>query len=131
MAIRLMPELSCSGCTKQTELGCHAFQFREPEEGEDPRDTWVNPAFMPITLDGEDTYACPRQTLYQNPGEWNELLKYYGFYTKGFLPETGSIIDQSNALIEAFQILDGVNSECDNSKRDAQTRPKGDPSNRR
>ena len=130
MAIRLMPELTCVGCDRQEELGCTAFQFREPEEDEDPGDSWHNPAYMPITLDGEDTYACPRQTLHEEPYFWGSLLKYYGFYLKGYLPEDGSIISQSNALIDAFRILDTVNAECDENKRTQINRPKGDPSNR-
>lgn len=131
MAIRLMPELSCSGCTKQEELGCDAFQFRTPEGNEDPKDTWHNPAHMPITLDGEDTFACPRQTLHEDPDSWASILKYYGFYGKGFLPQTGSIIDQSNSLMDTFRVLDTANAECDDAKQEQQSRPKGDPSNRR
>ena len=131
MAIRLMPELSCAGCTRQEELGCTAFQFREPTINEDPRDSWHNPAYLPITLDGKDTYACPRQTIYEEPEFWGRLLKYYGFYLKGFLPEDGSILSQSNSLMEAFRILDAVNAECDENAREKKTRPKGDPTRSR
>ncbi len=131
MAIRLMPERSCKGCTRQEEWGCRAVKYREPEPHEDPQDAWVNPAWLPITLDGEDTYACPRQSLMENPEEWSRLLMYYGFYQKGHLPQTGSIIDQSNCLMEAFRILDAVNAECDEQKRAKQDRPKGDPTQRR
>ncbi|QXN72637.1 tail assembly chaperone [Rhodobacter phage RcZahn] len=131
MAIRLMPERSCAGCTKQEEWGCEAFKFREPEPHEDPRDAWHKPAYLPITLDGEDTYACPRQSLHRQPDEWSRLLMYYGFYQKGHLPQTGSIIDQSNCLLQAFRILDAVNSEVDEQKRETRERPKGDPTQRR
>lgn len=131
MAIRLMPDRECQGCVQQDEFGCFAKKWREPEPDEDPRNAWVNPAHIPITLDGEEFYACPRQTLREDPREWGHLLRYYGFYLKGFLPQPGSIIDQSNCLMEAFRVLDAVNAECDEQKRQEQNRPKGDPSNRR
>ncbi|WP_162742359.1 hypothetical protein [Nitratireductor sp. OM-1] len=68
---------------------------------------------MPVTILGDTLYSCPRQNLHQNPQYWSWLLKFYGFYKKGFLPGPGGILDQSNKAIEVFRILDDANDQCD------------------
>lgn len=128
MAIRLMPERQCAGCTSQDEWGCFARRVKPDADGEDPQDSWFQPAYMPITLDGEDTFACPRQPIRENPRYWSQLLKLYSFYKNGYLPQAGAIIDQSNHLIEAFRVLDQTNAECDAAEQAQKTRTKGDPS---
>lgn len=116
MAIRLMPERKCVGCKQQAEWGCEAVQFRDPpNEYAQAEEYWHKPAHLPVELDGAETYACPRQDLNQNDGFYTQLLNYYGMYQKGFLPERGAVIDQSNILIELFRIVDNVNSECDDA----------------
>jgi len=74
---------------------------------------WHKPAQLPITLLGEDIWACPRQHIRENPFYWAAILKYYGMYRKGFLPSAGGIADQSNKAIEVFRILDDANDACD------------------
>lgn len=80
---------------------------------------------MPLTLMGEDTYACPRQPLREDPIFWVKVLKLYAFYRKGYLPQPGAVIDQANQLLETFSILDQVNAECDNQQQASPQ--KGDP----
>lgn len=41
------------------------------------------------------------------------MLKFYGMFRKGFLPNVGAIADQSNKAIEVFRILDDANDACD------------------
>lgn len=62
---------------------------------------------------GEDTYACPKQHMRENPQYWSWILRFYGFYKKGFLPEAGAIIDQTNKALSVFNILDEINSRID------------------
>jgi hypothetical protein len=54
------------------------------------------------------------------------MLLYYGFYKKGFLPQAGAVMDQSNRAMEVFRVLDDINGECDqeetNRNRGAQDR---------
>lgn len=130
MAIRLMPDRQCSGCTSQEEWGCTAKRIKPDDPDEDPQDSWQNPAYMPITLDDEDTYACPRQHIHENPRYWAQLLKFYSFYKNGYLPQAGAVIDQANQLMEAFRILDQTNADCDAQEREKKNRKKGDPSAR-
>lgn len=108
-----MPERSCDKCRRQQEWGCHARSYTvvAPEGEEEVR--WVNPAHMPITVLGEESWACPRQHIRENPLYWAAVLKFYGMYRKGFLPDRGAVVDQSNKAIEVFRILDDANEACD------------------
>jgi len=120
-----MPERKCESCTRQKEWGCEAKRWRHPKPGEpDGPENWVKPAYLPVTLDGEETWACPRQHLRENPHYWAKILKLYGMYRKGFLPDKGAVVDQSNRAIEIFQILDDANAQCDQeeSRRDSMKR---------
>lgn len=109
-----MPERSCVGCKSQREWGCYAKKYREELPGEDPADAWVDPAFLPLEIDGDENhFACPRQPLKEDPYGWKRTLLYYGMYQKGFMPQEGAVMDQSNRAIEVFRILDTVNQEVD------------------
>ena len=109
-----MPDRKCDGCQRQGEWGCTAKRWREPEEGEpDGPENWNNPAYLPITVEGEESYACPRQHIKENPAYWSMILKYYGMFRKGHLPNRGAIADQSNKAIEVFRLLDDANDACD------------------
>lgn len=131
-----MPERNCVGCTKQKMWGCTAKRWREhpPHEPDQPGN-WIDPAAHPVQLMGETTYACPRQHIRENPGYWGWLLKFYGFYKKGFLPGPGSLLDQSNKALEVFRILDDANDQCDRAEAEkekarANKRPNGAPGRR-
>jgi hypothetical protein len=118
-----MPDRKCEGCKKQVQWGCTAKPHRviDEETGEpiidpktkQPKITWSNPARIPEIFDDEETYACPRQTLHENPREWNWLLMFYSMYKEGFLPQRGAVVDQSNKAIEVLNILNTANQECD------------------
>jgi len=132
-----MPERNCASCKKQTEWGCEAERY--PSTEEDPAAMpdqngkwwgWKNPAHIPLTFDGEETYACPRQDVRRRGAEWGQILLYYGFYQKGHLPMAGGVTDQSAKAMEVFRILDDVNLECDQAlleKERNKGQPKGQP----
>ena len=118
-----MPERKCHACTRQKEWGCEAEKV--PSDDTDPtaeRDAngqwwgWSNPSALPLQVDGETVWACPRRDLKDRGRDWNRMLFYYGFYQKGHLPQPGAIIDQSNMAMEVFRVLDQVNAECDNAE---------------
>jgi hypothetical protein len=67
-------------------------------------------------MDGEELWACPRQDLKRRPTEWHEMLLFYGFYTKGHLPQSGAIMDQSAKAIAVFRVFDDINAECDKAE---------------
>lgn len=80
---------------------------------------------MPIEVGGEQSYACPRQTLRERAGDWNRLLMFYSLYLKGFLPDQGAVIDQSNVLMEAFRLIDEANAEADKELAEIEARKRG------
>ena len=132
IAIRLLRERQCDTCSRQTEWGCTAKRWRFPEEGEpDSPENWVDPAAMPQTVMGEDNYACPRQHLKENPRFWAWLLKYYGFYKRGHLPDVGAVSSQSNRAMELFRVLDEANILVDEEeeRRSRQKSQRGPPRN--
>jgi hypothetical protein len=115
-----MPERQCHKCKRQTEWGCEASRFVSSEE--DPNAAkdadgiwwaWSKPSMLPMTVDDEESWACPRQDIKQRGPVWSKILFYYGFYKKGHLPQAGGLEDQSNKAIALFRIFDNVNAECD------------------
>jgi len=111
MALRLMPERDCTTCTlkQQEEWGCYASK----KTTTDGRTVWVRKAKQPLKVDGEDSWACPRQPIRERPQWWNMTLNYYGMFKKGHLPDQGGVSDQSHAAIRIFSVLDSANAECD------------------
>lgn len=129
-----MPERQCNGCKRQVDWGCTAKQF-PAEKGEKALTgerisigsdgkwyRWTNPSSLPLTIDGEQTYACPRQDLKERGRDWHHLFMYYGMYKAGFMPQNGSVMDQSNKAIEMFRIVDAVNAECDEAVQEENKR---------
>jgi hypothetical protein len=120
-----MPERQCVGCKKQVEWGCEAYREKVLPKTAGARPDqhgnwwlWHNPARLPMTVDDEESYACPRQDLKERPREWSRMLMFYGLWKKGHLPQGGSVLDQSNRAMELFQILDAVNAEADKAQMD-------------
>jgi hypothetical protein len=122
-----MPERQCSGCQQQEEWGCKARKLRPTAPDEQEVDTWENPAWMPLDIDGQEIWNCPRQHLLADPGYYQTALKYYSMFKAGFLPQRGAVADQSNKAVDLFRILDEVNALCDHEKLEEVRRPKGDP----
>lgn len=109
-----MPERRCDTCKRQAEWGCTAKRIRWPEEGEeDGPENWKDPASLPVAMDGEELWACPRQPLRENGRWFGRLFLLYGLYAKGFLPNAGAVADQVNATVELFTIIDQANADCD------------------
>ena len=115
-----MPERKCAGCTRKAEWGCEAERL--PSDKSDPQATpdsegrwwrWSKPALLPVAVDGEDSWACPRQDLKRHATEWHRMLLYYGFYRKGHMPQPGAVMDQANKAMEVFRVFDDANAECD------------------
>jgi len=48
--------------------------------------------------------------------ELDVFLSFYGFYKKGFLPESGGILNQSNIFIESCSFLDTEIAKLENKK---------------
>ena len=82
---------------------------------------------MPIIINGEEIYSCPRRPLKDNPLGYSELFGLFQHYKNGFLPEGGGIMDQSPKLMNLLSICDMVVSEIEQQKIEEQKTPKGRP----
>lgn len=111
-----MPERQCAGCKNQDVWGCYATPYKVVDKEGVERTEWHQPAGMPLDLLGEETWACPRQPLREEPRAWGKLLKLYAFYRKGHLPDRGAVVDQANGLLEMFRIMDDANGQCDEAQ---------------
>jgi hypothetical protein len=61
-------------------------------------------AKTPYIIDGEEIWKCPITFL---DSEVSQSLSIWAGYKKGFLPDEGSFLDQSNRFVEAMEFLDG------------------------
>lgn len=97
--MRLMPERECNGCpeTDRVRWGCVADAI---------------PA-MPIQFDGEHTLRCPRKPYLDNPGWYNNILEFYGWREKGFLPNPGTWRDQDQRFVTICAVIDKAKSDAD------------------
>ena len=125
-----MPERECSGCKSRKCGGARPDAGALPgPESRKVQTNWVNPAQHPVMVMGETSYACPRQHIHQNAAYWAWMLKFYGFYKKGFLPSSGGLLDQSNKAVEIFRVLDDANDQADREEearaRAKRNRPQG------
>lgn len=111
-----MPDRTCQGCKRQVEWGCTAKRVfdanGDPVLDEIGEQVWSNPAHLPTTIMKEEVWCCPRQPLKENPLAMGRLFTFYGMFKRGFLPNDGGVLDQSNPLLETFRIMDDVNEEC-------------------
>jgi hypothetical protein len=124
-----MPERQCAGCTRQAEWGCEAFKYETEKETKGARKdrdgryyAWHKPALYPLDVEGEQTWACPRQDLKREPRGWSRLLFFYDHYQNGFLPQAGAVVDQTNKAMELFRVLVIANADVDKAQDDAKKR---------
>lgn len=105
-ALVLMPERECATCTRQEEWGCNARKIKaHPDEGEEERDCWVNPALFGTRIDGEEVFVCPRRPILDNHSLWERILTYHRYLEKGFLPGAGGVQDQAAVGLQVLNIV--------------------------
>lgn len=96
----MLPERDCDTCNDvQARLwGCED----EPEQ--------------PLSLNGEWVKRCPRRLALDQPDELRQLLFLYRNYTRGLLPNPGSVLDQSAYLMTLFEVLDGAIAQVEQER---------------
>jgi hypothetical protein len=107
VALVLLQDRDCAVCTRQAEWGCNARQDAGDQGG-----AWLDRAVLPIRIDGEEVWRCPRRPIKDDPGYWRRLLFFYGMYRKGHLPDPGAVSEQSNKAMQLFAIVDDVVAAC-------------------
>jgi hypothetical protein len=106
----MMPERVCESCTLQKIWGCDAYDTGELDELGMP--VWVNPAHLPIEVDGELTYRCPRRPIKDDPRLFSDLLFHYVLFQKGHLPDDGGTLNQSFKAMQLFGLIEDTINGC-------------------
>ena len=101
--MRLMPERECTGCpeTDRVRWGCIADAIPP----------------MPIQFDGEHTLRCPRKPYLDDPTWYNNLLEFYGWREKGFLPNPGTWRDQDQRFVTICAVIDKAKADADSEEQ--------------
>ena len=82
-------------------------------------------AEMPIRIDDEEIWTCPRRPILDHPEFFAEVLGAYRDYQKGFLPEPGGTMSQPKRLMQCFKVIEHTVNEC--SAENKNKPPKGNP----
>ena len=104
VALMLLAERDCAVCNRQAEWGCHA---RQNADG-----SWQNQAALPLRIDHEEVFRCPRRPIKDDPAFWTRLLFYYGMFKKGHLPDPGAVSEQSARAMQLFALVDDAVALC-------------------
>ena len=78
----------------QRKWGCDAERI---EAGE--KIVWKNKAELPIQIDGEDWWGCPRRPIKDFPAEISQILSTMQNLKRGFLPYSGGVRQQPYKLM--------------------------------
>ena len=110
----LLPERVCQTCVSQEAWGCDA----EETDQDDPMGgkVWRRPAQLPLTIDGELVWRCPRRPLKDDPTYWQRLLLHYDLFRDGHLPDEGGVSSQSFKAISLFGVVADTMAECDRDR---------------
>ncbi len=95
--------------------GCDAEETdkEDPQTGEK---IWIKAAQVPLVMDGENVWRCPRRPIKDDPKYWEKLLFHYQLFRDGYLTDGGSIMDQSFKAITLFGAVQDIQSEADRQK---------------
>ena len=70
--------------------------------------------FAIFTIDEQDFTTCPVREV---RSESLDALRMYNFYSAGFLPTAGGILDQPNILMEQIEVVRAVEAEAVEDKK--------------
>lgn len=90
---------------------------------------------IPLDIDGEQVWRCPRRPIKDDPAFWHSMMTSYAQYRHGHLPAPGGTDQQPNKLMALISLLNVLVPMAE--REAAQTRSirvdetkKGDPRNR-
>lgn len=108
LALALLSERNCKTCTaaQKAQWGC------------------TEDAVIPMRMDGEDYYRCPRRPFLDQPELVNSVLSAYQSYIKGYLPDPGSLEDQGYRYVVSMFLVDAAVNEA-KEELDRRARSKG------
>lgn len=82
---------------------------------------WIDRAILPVKLDGEEQYQCPRRPVLDDPHYWSDLFAFWRGFKNGLLPDDGNIMAQSARGWKLLSLLDAYMSGAE-AERLQQTR---------
>lgn len=88
---------------------------------------WQNRARLPLKIDGEEAWRCPRRPIKDDPAGWERLMFYFGLFKKGHLVDDGAITGQSAYCMKVFRILDAMVNEVEQDKIEQSKRGRPTP----
>lgn len=102
LAVSLLPERDCATCTvhQKRNWGCE------------------DDAEVPLDMEGEEVWRCPRRFFLDNTAYVSELLWLYGQWQKGFMPEEGGISSQPHKLVRSVKIIDLAHGAVEEARRE-------------
>lgn len=108
LALDLLPEFQCDTCTAHQKLsrGCETD------------------APIPLELDGETLFRCPRRPLLENSSLYADLFWLYQSHKEGHLPESTNLglLGQPNKLLQMFRVIDGAFADLREEKEEQRRR---------
>jgi hypothetical protein len=113
-----MPERVCTTCVNQALWGCDA----EETDEDDPQGggkIWLKASQLPLLIDGENVWRCPRRPILNEPLYWKRLLFHYDLFREGHLPDEGAISSQSFKAMSLFGVLADAMAQCEQDKANA------------
>lgn len=104
----LLPTYDCNTCTawQKQERGCE------------------QDAMIPLQMDGEDLWRCPRRPIFEEPDLWNEMLLLYGQYQEGRFPDDGGLNSQPAKYLLVMQAMSSAQAEAEKAREKAKTTAK-------
>ena len=63
-------------------------------------------AQLPLKLNGEELWRCPRRPVLEDPDGFRFWLRQYRNFQNGVLPDPGSWLEQASMTVEVFGVLD-------------------------
>lgn len=106
--------------------GCFAHETDETDPlTEQP--IWAEPADIPLQIDDEEVWRCPRRPIKDDPVYWQRLLLFWKHYKEGHLPDAGPITRQSFRALTLFGVMDDTMVDVEKAKADEANRPRGRP----
>jgi hypothetical protein len=106
LALYLLSERDCATCTdaNKTHWGCNTN------------------ATIPLVLDGENLWRCPRRPYLDRPDWYNSIWQSVSYEEKGMLTEPGTWLDQPAKLVEGSTVVRTAHAEAEDTKRKAEER---------
>ena len=97
--------------------GCDAVETDEPDPlSGGTGHLWKNAAKIPLTIDNEMIWRCPRRPLLDDPAYWSKLLFSYSLFRDGHMIDEGSVSSQSFKAMTLFGIIQDAMAAVETEK---------------